>query len=112
MKLKAKFFGGRYDPVQGARPLPRTVSAYPQKLIVRNQRLREVGSQMKHETQSVSSGSAPPLSDAERTAIQEMGRIEKVCRLGALTKDEALRRIAKLVADDDERIAQEKKARR
>jgi len=67
---------------------------------------------MKQGTQSVSPGSAPPLSDAERVAIQEMGRIEKACRLGTLTQDEALRRIAKLVADDDERIAQEKRARR
>lgn len=67
---------------------------------------------MKHGRTAVSPGSALPLSEAERVAIREMGKITMACERGEMTKDEALRRIAALVAADDGRIAQEKRARR
>jgi hypothetical protein len=67
---------------------------------------------MKQGTQSISPGSALPLSEAERVAIREMGRITMACERGELTKDEALRRIAALVAADDERIARENRSRK
>ena len=66
-------------------------------------------------TGSVITASTAPvysLSDAERVAIREMGKVTMACERGEMTKDEALRRIAALVAADDERIARENRSER
>jgi len=43
------------------------------------------------------------VSEAERQAIRAIAKVEKACRAGEITKDEALRQIAALVAADEQR---------
>ena len=49
------------------------------------------------------------MDDAERKAIRTMGQVVRDKEAGRITADEALRRIAELVAEDDARRSKETK---
>ena len=51
------------------------------------------------------------MGDAERKAIRAMGQVVRDKEAGRITADEALRRLAELVAEYDARRARDNKSR-